>query len=273
MYYELIETEFKKVFPIINGLRYQIVTESIILGNTHGRIFVDNLENPKTVLIWDIMCEILIVGESNNEQFNESIKQLIVEELMSDAIKRYIPGFNLYYYPESWEATIERLFKGMLAAKTEHRFYTFSKQLCDWRNQIPNDYTIERIDNNFLLRNELKNFDAVIGWITSFWKSVNEFTKNGVGYCLLHEDTIVSWCISVFVSNNKYEFGLETDVNYRNKGFAKITSSACIDYCISHNFKPLWNCSCDNIPSHVVAESIGFIKTKDYFIYQLEFNK
>ena len=273
MYYELKETEFKKILPITEGLRYQLVIESIIAGNTHGRIFVDNLDSPKTALIWDLMGEILFTGASNNEPFNESIKRLLIKELMQDAIKRHIRGFSLYYYPETWNTIIERLFKEQSIKKTEHRFYEFNKRTFDWEKHIPDTYNMKYIDDDFLLRNELKNYEAVTGWIASFWKSTNAFTKNGVGYCLLHGDTIVSWCISVFVSDNKYEFGLETDVNYRNKGFAKLTSSACIDYCISHNTRPFWNCSSDNIPSHIVAESIGFIRAKDYFIYQLEFIK
>jgi len=42
------------VHTLIKGLlKYNYILLSIIDGSVAGRIFVDDVENPKTVLIWD----------------------------------------------------------------------------------------------------------------------------------------------------------------------------------------------------------------------------
>ena len=120
-------------------------------------------------------------------------------------------------------------------------------------------------------RKDLKYIDAVEGWVNSFWHSASDFTSNGIGYCLIKGDIVLSWCLSVFVSDKDFEFGLETIDKYRGNGYGKLTAAACMEYCIENNIIPFWQCNKDNIPSNKVSESIGFEKDFQYSIENFQF--
>jgi RimJ/RimL family protein N-acetyltransferase len=127
------------------------------------------------------------------------------------------------------------------------------------------------IDEKLLERKDLKHIEGVKGWINSFWYSENDLTSKGIGYCLIKDGIVVSWCLSVFVSDKNFEFGLETVEQYRGNSYGKLTAAACMEYCTHNNIIPFWQCNKDNIPSNKVAESIGFEKDFQYYLENFEF--
>jgi RimJ/RimL family protein N-acetyltransferase len=132
---------------------------------------------------------------------------------------------------------------------------------------LPVGVTVCRLDENILARLDLENLDRVIEWILSFWPSVADMTARGVGACLIVDATIVSWCLSVFLSAGRAELGVETAPPYRGRNFATIAAAACIEECLARGIEPVWQCDLANRPSLAVAEKVGFLPAEDYVVW------
>lgn len=266
MLQKLKYNDYCKVTPIFNELKNQIVIGSVIEGNTPGDIYVDNINNPSFVVLWDKMGEILIEGKFNDQHLN-LFTRLLTKTFIPDAVSRGFPLFDIFYPNEKWSPKIaEKLID--LSLRKELKYYFELDKLQTQRN-AENDCVLIRIDNDLLSNKKLVNLDRVIGWINSFWYSPKEFINKGIGYCLINKDIIVSWCLTVFVSKQKYELALETDENYQGRGYAKIVAYECVKECIRNDYVPLWNCNASNEASAHVAEAVGFKKVKEYYIYRL----
>jgi GNAT superfamily N-acetyltransferase len=267
---KLNQNEYKKVEHIFKQLDFNIVIKSVIHGNTPGEIYVDNLDNPKTALVWDKMGELLIEGDGNNEEFNKEINKLILEQLKPNAAKKYIPCFD-FYYSNEFKNNLSVLLPQENCTSTTKNVYKFKGIKVNWREDVPKDCYMVKLNEKFLKMTDLANIEGVKGWINSFWHSESDLAKNGIGYCLVKNNIIVSWCLSVFVSGKNFEFGLETVEDYRGNGYGKLTAAACMEYCIENNIIPFWQCDKDNIPSKKVSESIGFEKAFEYHIINFQF--
>jgi len=270
MVQRLEENEYKRVRPLFEGLRYNLVVDSVIDGNTGAWVYADDVSGPRSAFMWNRQDAMLLAGDVDNDAFNRALDRLITEEIIPDARERYIPQLSLHYFPEAWESKAGVILRDKHRVKARRRFYTLTDLKVDWRTEIRPGYTMQRMDDGLLARTDLENIHQVLGWILSFWHSTQDFTRTGFGFCLIQAQTILSWCLSVYVSGNRFELGLATDAAHRKQGFATLTASACIDHCVSNRLTPLWHCWDDNLPSIAVAEKVGFEKALEYTVYRFE---
>ena len=96
---------------------------------------------------------------------------------------------------------------------------------------------------------------------------MERFFKFGFGFSLVTKRRIVSWCTAEYVSRGKCGIGIETIPEYQNRGFATITASAFVEYCIQKGIRPHWKCNRDNLASRRVAEKVGFMKELEYPVH------
>ena len=268
MLQKLQPVNYSKITPIFKELENQIVIGSVIEGNTRGEIYVNDLETPTFAVLWDKMDAILIDGILD-DNYIESFAYLVLKQFKPDAISRYLPFFHVYYPNETWADVVGNKLNSLSPRKVLKFYYEFDKLNKKREIILNNNCILKRMDEDLLEKNELVNLNKVIEWINSFWPSIKQFLEKGIGYCVLQNKIIVSWCLSVFVSGKKVELGLETIENYRGRGYAKVVSSACIDYCLKHQLKPLWNCNAENMASVHVAEAVGFKRKKEYFVWHI----
>lgn len=268
MIYELKENEYEKVRPLFQGLHLNLVISAVIEGNSQGRIWVDDVINPKTAFMWNKEHCYYLAGYENNDEFNLALEKLITEKITPEAIEHDFLLFKLYYTSDSWENKIDVIFKNKFPVKMDRRFYTFKQlKIADWKDRIPSGFCMKRIDEKLLERTSLKNINKVTNEIKSSWNSVADFLRNGFGFCLLHGDGIVCWCTAEYVSGKKCGIGIETVEEYERQGFATLTASAFVDHCVSNSITPHWDSWNDNLGSIRVAEKVGFEKTLDYTVY------
>jgi len=271
MIHELKAQDYKLARQVYEGLSYNLVIQSVIENNTNGRIFVDNLLNPRGALLWNCVEEILLEGAPYDAKFNQALAEVITKQIIPAASGRNIPMLSLHYFPDAWEKTIENtILKYLHPEKAYRNLYWFRTLLIDWRKNLPKKFTMQRIDTQLLDQSQLKNYQDMCGWIDSFWHSRDDFLDKGVGYCLMEGDTIVSWCVSVYVGAQNYELGLATVPPYRNRGFATLTSAACVEYCVERRIVPHWHCFKTNLASIAVAEKVGFEKVMEYPVYRFQ---
>jgi len=270
MIHQLKIEEYKTLRSLYQNLRFNLVVDSIIDGTTPAWVFVDQKPKLRSGLMWNKQDALLLAGYAGNEDFNLSLGEILIQKIITDARKRYIPEMSFYCDTNTWESRLGTLLKGRSVHKASRRFYQYDRLKFDWRRQIPLGYEIKLIDESLLESNEFDNGDQVIGWVRSFWHSNQDFVKKGIGYCLIKEKVIASWCLSVYVSETNCEFGVATVPEHRRQGLATLAASACVEYCEENELTPHWHCWNDNKGSIAVAERIGFERPKMYYAYKFE---
>lgn len=257
MIYTLEKSHYDKVRPLCKGFDHTLIVTAVIEKMCPGTIYVDDVNNPEIALI--VSPEgYYLVGNHKNDEFNKELRKLLDDVIIPQKIKEGEENISLNYYPERWEDIISVLFQDIYPVKVQGYTYVFDQVTIDWREKIPPGFSLVRIDEN-LLKTDLKNSKKVVEWTQTTWNSPKEFLEYGFGFCVVHGDTIVSWCIADCVSGTRCEIGIETDEDYRRRGFATITVAATVEYCLQHTFTHIgWHTGVTNTGSIKTAESAGF---------------
>lgn len=261
---------YARVRPLFAGLRYNLVIDSIIEGHTPAWVYADNSTDPRQAFLWNRQDALLLAGDPGNEPFNRELGGLLAGNLIPDAQARHIPQLALFYDPAGWEAHIDTLLRGRPAEKALRRAYRPGPTGAPVPGAVPAGYYIRRIDEQLLADETVRNRQHVAGWIHSFWPDSTTFADEGFGYCLLEgDDTVASWCLTVYKRDNDYELGVATAPAYRRRGFATLAAAACVDHARAHGFLLHWHCWEDNAPSIAVAARVGFETPRPYTVYRV----
>jgi GNAT superfamily N-acetyltransferase len=267
MLHKLRPAQYPQITPLFSALDYNLVIRSVVEGNTPAWVYVDNVDAPTAALMWDRQDAMLLAGTPESSALNSDIRGILIDQILPDARERWVPELTLCYTPAHWSDVIEQILPGFEAVLVSRSSYRLESLKIDWRSCLPEEFSLRPIDSE-LLSSDLSNIDDVRGWIDSFWHTPTDFLRKGFGFCAVHEDSIASWSLTVFAAGSERELGLATDSRYRKRGLATISAAACVEHCLTNGLTPHWHCAADNIPSHRVAEKIGFRKERDYSVYQ-----
>ncbi|MBC8230043.1 GNAT family N-acetyltransferase [bacterium] len=274
MIYKLIKSDYEKARSIFKGLEYNLIISAVIDATSPGRIYVDDISHPKTAFLCSVEgC--YLAGYEDNDEFNAALGKLVTEIILTrDNVEEDEDGIFIDFHPDNWETKLGDIFTIRAPLKNRRRRYTCRKLKVNWKNQIPDGYSIHRIDGKLLERPGLKIPSHVTYWMKTNWGSIEYFMQKGFGFCMLHGNKMVSWCIADCVSGNQCEVGIHTAEEYRKRGLATLTVAATVDYCLSYGFISVgWHCDEDNIGSWKTAEKVGFEKTRDYVFHYCMFDE
>ena len=240
MIVELKEPEFTRVTPVFEPLNYHLGVRAIIDGYIPGRIWVDDVDNCKTAIIWDTRYAYYLSGYEDNHEFNLALDQLFADVIAPEATKKNI---KMYFVicESNWEKKIlnNEVLIDRFPKRMKRYYYTFKQKGVEgWKDEIPSDFAINRVDENLLKRTDLENMNILIGEIRDLIASVDEFVRRKfVGYSLVYRDKeVASWCLS-FVYGSACEFTVQTVEKYQKRGLGTLTTAALIDYCLSSNYQ------------------------------------
>ena len=265
----LTEDRYPLLRPLFAPLRYNLVVDSVIDGNTPAWVYADDADRPTTALIWDKQDAMLVAGLPANHAFNQALAGALDTEIFLDARGRGIPYLSLHYPDGGWETAIETtLLQGRRAEKAVRRAYHWGRLRVDWRKALPLGYEVRRLTPELLAQVELENMDQVVGWVDSFWRSHAAFAETGFGFGAFRGQAVASWCLTVFASGLDFELGLATLPEHRNQGLATLTAAASVEHCLSLGGTPHWHCWEDNTASQVVAAKVGFEQPVQYMVYR-----
>jgi len=270
MFKELSCDQFERVKPLFTGFDYSLSIRAAMEGNNPGRIFVDDVEHPRTA--FGLTVEgYLLAGEHDNPATLESLRAFIHEKLFTGEV--FVNGddsLSLAVHPEAWEARLPELIPTHEAEKLERYHYLCRELAFDWRAALPDGYTVRRIDRDLLEADDIIIPEAIGEWndAEEYWGSVENFLTNGIGFCVLHENQIVAQCTADCFAGEQIDIGIVTAPVYRHKGLASIAAAATVEYCLNHGFKAVgWHCNAENVGSWKTAEKVGFKRNREYAYY------
>ncbi len=270
---ELEFVEFSEVQSLFSESKHLSFTiDAVIAGNSPMRIWVDDVNKPRSALLWDNAHCYYLVGDPGNRDFCKTIETFLYESLIPKAVAKNREIYKLEYSPQAWEPIIEDILKDKTPVKISRKFFVLEKPLISqWQDILPPDFSIRRIDR-FLLESDVKHVKSIIDEINGCWYSVDEFLTNGFGFCLVYrpkigEEEVQGWCTGEYFSKGKCGVGIETFHGYQKRGFATVMASAFVEHSLSVNIQPHWDASANNEGSIRVAEKVGFREIQDYQVF------
>lgn len=145
--------------------------------------------------------------------------------------------------------------------------------LCKWEEhkstELFRDINIRKIDLNLIQSPEILNHEFVISEIMRWWDTLDYFLEKALGYCIIENNKIVSYCITNFVYGNTYTIGIETLENHRRNGYSQRATEAFISELLNNGNKPYWDCMFTNIASRSLTEKLGFYLDHTYSLYRI----
>ncbi|UCE12688.1 MAG: GNAT family N-acetyltransferase [Candidatus Heimdallarchaeota archaeon] len=265
----------RSLFSTSKHLRFTI--DAVIAGNSPGRIWVDNPNDPSKVFLWDGFHCYYLVGTPDNVEFNVALKKLLLDEIIPEAISRNREVFKIEYSPNEWESFIKETLKGKLPIKTNRSFFVFNanSQYPSWRDILPNDFQVRKIDRE-LLESNIGNIESIFDEINECWYSFDDFLQNGFGFCIIYDQkngdkSVQGWCTGEYFSEGKCGIGIMTFRKFQNRGFATAMASEFVDFAVSKGIQPHWDAWTSNYASIRVARKVGFEKIEDYHAFMGSF--
>ena len=265
MIWELPRSQFERARPLFQGPHLELVADAVVAGNARARIWVDDSRRPRRAFLWDRAHCYYLAGDPENDRFNSNVEELMAQEVVPEAMKRGLLIYKVHYTQDGGLDKVQRIFRDESLAEIPRSFYVFeAPRNADWRGKTPSGYRLQRINEALLRSANLRGADGLIHEIESCWYSLDDFLKNGFGYTLVNEDEITCRCTAEYVSPGNCGIGVQTAEEYRRRGFATLTASAFVDYCVSHGMIPHWDSWTANLPSIAVARKVGFRRLLDY---------
>ena len=270
MLQELKSNEFERVRPLFQGFDYSLSIHAAIEGNNPGRIFVDEAEQPRTAFALTVEGY-LLAGEYDNPTTNEALRCLLKEKIFTGEV--FVNGdwsMSLAVHPEAWEAKLPELVPTHQVEKNDRYHYLCRTVKFDWRNNMPEGYTIHRVDQA-LLDDAQFVFSGPLGeWmdLAEMWWTVENLLSKGVSFCVVQGHEVVSWCTCDCVAGDQIDVGIITHPAHRRRGLAAVAVAATVEHCLSHGFSAVgWHCNAQNIGSWKTAEKVGFERNREYAYY------
>lgn len=268
MIHKLDRSAYERTRPLFTELDHQLTALSVIEGRCPGSIWVDSIAQPRTAFMASPEGHFL-VGYEGNAALNRALNRLIMDTILGkDREGHRVKGMVLVCHPEVWEERIDVVLSGRVPIPERRWHYLFEGPVMDWRSQVPEGLSVERMDQALLDRPSLSIPEHANGWMKHNWGSVENFLQHGLGFCTVHKQQVVSWCLTDCTSGNACEIGIHTDHEYRRRGLATLTVAATVDECLLRGLTKIgWHCHETNLGSRGVAEKVGFVKEREYMNY------
>lgn len=271
MIYELNSLQFSKASHLLNGELINLEIKAVVEGYNPGWVFVDNIENPETAMVWSKGIKgFYFIGDANNSDFNNNINPYIDEEILPRAQSLGLESFEFSGIGQEWDDNFKSIFKNRNIRRSKQFVYKHkTTEKKDFDTLKPDDYFLKEV-NEELLKNNRYNLEFVKSAIYEWWDSIDDFIKHGTGYCILHNDTAVCSCVTSFMNDTSMESHIKTLETHRKKGLATRAVGEFVKYCKVNQYEPYWDCMEENFGSRALAEKFGYEKDFEYYLY--EFN-
>ncbi|WP_223701628.1 GNAT family N-acetyltransferase [Sutcliffiella deserti] len=266
----------QKDFYMCKGLlddNGQLEARAVVEGVNPGRVFVDDSINPVTGVIWLGNNDgFIFIGDEGNEKFNSELNNFIDEVILEEAKKVGLEWFEGIGNHPKWDSTIEKIFVNRKLGSWNQRVYRLNKEdfIMNLKLEVDEGYEVRRI-NSLLVENRggaIENIGFLQSKISETWTSAEDFFKKGIGYCVVHDNQLVSLCLSGFVVGNVHCIDIVTLDTHRGRRLAQLAAHHFVKECMEKNHVPYWDCMEKNKPSIAVAEKLGFQQTGSYRGYE-----
>jgi GNAT superfamily N-acetyltransferase len=233
--------------------------EAVIQKKQRGWVFVDNPDNPTSVMVVTNFGFMQTFGAQQSERFNADTADFFTRR---DPQK---PSYLLWYSPPPhWQNIMDK--SPDQVRRRERMRFNFNKQRADYLGrplECPSGFELSLLDDGLIEKTD--GFKLNIG--SRYWASVDDFLNNGFGVCVIKDGEIASLCYSACIVNGLAEIDVVTQAEYRGQGLAVAATRFFIRECMGRGMEPTWDCFVNNTASMNLAEKLGFVQASGYLFY------
>ncbi len=260
---ELDRGNYKLLNNVLNNIGFNTSFARVVIKqDVTGRIYVDDVSDPKSWYILHPYGMSLLGGDTNNQQFNSWFADYALNKHKTRRSPEWMQVF-----PAEWNDKIRSVFNDKLVAapssgNTNENCIEIHKRV-NFRFNRQKYLTLKEgygTHNFEIVRTTESMYDQMKGNVvpSNFWRNAQEFCSKGVGFSLFHEGKLATTAYSAFITDHDLELGMETFPEFRGRGMALHACAALIDYCLESDHEPVWACNRNNIPSYNLAQKLGF---------------
>lgn len=253
--FELSKNERYIISPLCEARKADVVLWSCIEGNI-GRVWVSNKEFLScAVVVAADFC--FLLGRFEKVDYEPLAK--VLSEFCRDKViiseDKSVDSFVESQFSQNFQRFIRYEFN-----KAHTKFDR--QQLHGFILSVEPEYKVVKMDES-LFYQALK--DGFTADFCSFFSSLDEFLKHGVGYVVVNNDGIIAGASSYTYCEGSIEITIGTKEDYRRKGLALACASKLILECLGRNIYPRWDAA--NKESVALAEKLGYHFEKEYEVY------
>lgn len=258
--FQLKADEFSKVLKLYKKSKHQIpMIQSVIDRKLAGKIFADEKINPQTIVVITHFNWMYVIGNQESENFKNQFKNFIVNELVPKCDQ-----FAWFGLSDYWQDKLTEMFGDNIKSFPRVK-YELDEEVYRERSshsKLSDGYKVELIDSH-LVDKASEFFDG----IKMFWGTNENFLKSSFGFCMMHDNDVISVCQALAITEDVCEIDILTKDSYRGKSLAYFPCSAFIEHCLKSGLKPYWETVRANTSSCRLAEKLGFVEVEEYPFY------
>lgn len=273
MIYELQHHEFHKCLGLIHQ-GTQLEVKAIVAGINPGRIFVIDDTAPKSALVWQGNLDgFAFIGDPNDEAFIREIREYIDSSITPAAMELGLDWFECYGGNAQWNEKILEVLAGKEVGSWNQNVYVLNRMSdCNVTHRsLDQDFKVHQITSELLESSVFMNHSYLQEKVLEFWDTTAAFFEQGRGYCISHNNQVVSSCFSAFIYNGVHSVDIETLEKYRGKKLAQQAAHFFVKECLERQLSLYWDCMELNTASNAIAERLGFQKLFTYKCYEFKF--
>lgn len=252
------------------GIKYPEVL-SVLEGNNPGDVFIDDIDSPKTGLVWNQgMKGFYFIGNPESPIFMTRITRFIENDLHNILKERNIDYFEVSGTTSDWEQAIQQLFKIKKLKSWKQIIYSWDEDVKYIKRIAKIPYEVLSLKEILLQPQTFMNWDQYKKVLIEFWGDIDSFKDKGNCYFAIDGNKIIGSCYSAFVTTKVKTIGIETDQKYQNQGVGYTLALHCVKEALDGKRLPWWDCMKSNIPSSRLAEKLGFVKDQEYLCFRVE---
>lgn len=257
--YELTAKDFPTLIPLLDGLHAGAeIMGAVLSGHTRGRILVPQAGDLHAALVYDNgFC--VLAGDRPDAQWAAAC----LDWLQAPANQDF---FILYPGHAGWEPVLDGCHAPAVKKVQRVAFSLDRSRFAAQRTtqHLPPGYRLVTMDGALLRRlADVGQYPFAAG----MWASDARFERDGMGFCVLHEEQVASLCYSVFVKETRHDIDICTFDGHRRRGLARAMATAFIDECLLRGLEPGWDCFQGNRASYELAQALGFTPVHKFAVH------
>lgn len=224
-----------------------------------GRAWINDLSEPVYGLV-SVADFLFLLGDAPNELCGD----------LKNLVEAY--GTNQIIVSENpdWNAVICNAFSDRIVYFTRYAFHwepdVFDKSLLKVYAQSNNDaYKVVPFDLELADKALKHNFTADF---CIFFKSPEMFLKQGVGFCIVEDDQIISGASSYSACSGAIDITIGTVEAYRRKQLGLKCAAKLILECLERGVYPRWDAA--NLESVELAKKLGYRLKDAYQVFTIK---
>ena len=239
--------------PLFKDCQYdRVLIDSVLEGN-FGSAYADSVSQP-TVTRLDSGAFTMLGGNPVVARARDLL--------------HYAPIDYVTPQDNEWRNLLQREFGTRISVLPFTDFSAESldlAQLAELTWAVPPTFELEQIDKPLA---EQIPFDIGNEYFFENFQSVDDFLGRGIGFCILHQDKIVSAATSMAQSSKAIDIEIEIVPAFRRQGLGTVVGAKLVSYCLEQKIEPRWLAA--NVVSERLALKLGYVRGETYETYEIQ---